>query len=107
VALEFTLCSLRNDFDNRWCNQSIIITSNWILILPELSFVQENIKVEKFKIHQIRMFFIGTIVASLVNVFLFRHSDIDYVSFGLLLKVALLLSMVLPFWLLTMTQDRC
>jgi hypothetical protein len=44
VASKFTLRSLRNDFDNRWCNHSIIITSNWIIILPELSFVQENIK---------------------------------------------------------------
>jgi hypothetical protein len=68
VASEFTLRYLRNDFDNRWCNQCIISTSNWILILPKLSFVQENIKAEKFKIHQIRIFFSRTSVASLVNV---------------------------------------
>jgi hypothetical protein len=34
----------------------------------------------------------------------FRHSTVDYASFGLLPKVALLLSMVVPFWLLIVNQ---
>jgi hypothetical protein len=34
----------------------------------------------------------------------FRHSDVDCASFGLLPKVALLLSMIVPFWLLIVNQ---
>jgi hypothetical protein len=34
----------------------------------------------------------------------FRHSVVDCVSFGLLPKVALLLSMIVPFWLLIVNQ---
>jgi hypothetical protein len=33
-----------------------------------------------------------------------RHSDVDCASFGLLPKVALLLSMIAPFWLLIVDQ---
>jgi hypothetical protein len=34
------------------------------------------------------------------------HSAIDCASFGLLPKVALLLTVVVPFWLLTVDQSR-
>jgi hypothetical protein len=37
---------------------------------------------------------------SLVDVLGFRHSTIDCVSFGLLPKIMLLLSVLVPFWLL-------
>jgi hypothetical protein len=36
-----------------------------------------------------------------------RHIVVDCASFGLLPKVALLLSVVVPFWLLTVDQGRC
>jgi hypothetical protein len=35
-----------------------------------------------------------------------RHSVVDCVSFGLLPKVALLLSLTMPFWMLIMNQGR-
>ena len=44
---------------------------------------------------------------SLVDVLGFRHSAIDCASFGLLPKIALLLSVLVPFWLLTSGQSRC
>jgi hypothetical protein len=44
---------------------------------------------------------------SLVDVLGFRHSAIDCASFGLLPKIALLLSMSVPFWLLASGQSRC
>jgi hypothetical protein len=34
------------------------------------------------------------------------HSVVDYVSFGLLLKVTLLLNLTVPFWLLIMNQGK-
>jgi hypothetical protein len=36
-----------------------------------------------------------------------RHNAINCASFGLLPKVTLLLSVVMPFWLLTANQGRC
>jgi hypothetical protein len=56
---------------------------------------------DKTKIHQIRIFFNRIVMAHLVDVLRLRHSDVDCASFGLLSKVALLLSVVMPFWLLT------
>jgi hypothetical protein len=47
------------------------------------------------------------VVYSLVNVFGLRHSAIDCASFELLLKVSLLLSVLMPFWLLASDQGRC
>jgi hypothetical protein len=44
---------------------------------------------------------------SSVDVLGFRHSAIDCASFGLLLKLALLLSVLVPFWLLASGQSRC
>jgi hypothetical protein len=46
-------------------------------------------------------------MAPLIDVLRLRHSTIDYASFGLLPKVALLLSVVMPFWLLIVNQGRC
>jgi hypothetical protein len=43
----------------------------------------------------------------LVNVLRLGHNVVDCASFGLLPKVALLLSMVMPFWLLIASQSRC
>jgi hypothetical protein len=43
---------------------------------------------------------------SSVDVLGFRHSTIDSVSFGLLPKIALLLSVLVPFWLLALGQSR-
>jgi hypothetical protein len=43
-------------------------------------------------------------VVLLVNVLRFRHNAVDCASFGLLLKIALLLSMIVPFWLLIVDQ---
>jgi hypothetical protein len=40
-------------------------------------------------------------------VFGLRHSAIDCASFELLLKVSLLLSVLMPFWLLASDQGRC
>ena len=62
---------------------------------------------DKTKIHQIRIFFNRIVMAHLVDVLRLRHSAVDCASFGLLLKVALLLSVVMPFWLLTVNQGRC
>jgi hypothetical protein len=62
---------------------------------------------DKPKIHQIRILFNQIVVAPLVDVLRFRHSVVDCASFGLLPKVVLLLSMVMPFWLLTANQGRC
>jgi hypothetical protein len=59
------------------------------------------------KIHQIRIFFNRIAVAPLVDVLRLRHNVVDCASFGLLPKVALLLSMVMLFWLLTANQGRC
>ena len=56
---------------------------------------------EKTKIHQGRIFFNRITVAPLIDVLRLRHSVVDCASFGLLPKVALLLSVVVPFWLLT------
>jgi hypothetical protein len=36
----------------------------------------------------------------LVDMFRFWHSTVDYVSFGLLPEVSLLMSVLAPFWLL-------
>jgi hypothetical protein len=62
---------------------------------------------EKTKIHQGRIFFNRIIVVPLIDVLRLRHSVVDCASFGLLPKVTLLLSMVVPFSLLTVNQDRC
>jgi hypothetical protein len=40
----------------------------------------------------------------LVNMLRLRHNVVDYASFELLPKVALLLSMIAPFWLLIVDQ---
>jgi hypothetical protein len=69
--------------------------------------MQENKMTKKTKIHQIRMFFNRNVVAPLVDVLRLTQSAVDCVSFGLLPKVALLLSVVMPFWLLTTNQGRC
>jgi hypothetical protein len=52
---------------------------------------------DKTKIHQIRIFFNRIVVAPLVDVLRLRHSVVDCASFGLLPKVVLLLSVVMPF----------
>jgi hypothetical protein len=44
---------------------------------------------------------------SLVNVLGFGHSAIDCASFRLLPKISLLLSVLMPFWLLAPDQGRC
>jgi hypothetical protein len=62
---------------------------------------------DKTKIHQIRIFFNQIIVAPLADVLRLKHSVVDYASFGLLPRVVLLLSVVMPFWLLTANQGRC
>jgi hypothetical protein len=46
-------------------------------------------------------------MAPLIDVLRLRHSVVDCATFGVLLKVALLLSVVVPFWLLTVDQGRC
>jgi hypothetical protein len=69
--------------------------------------MQENKMAEKTKIHQGRIFFNRITVAPLIDVFRLRHNVVDCASFGLLPKVALLLSVVMPFWLLTANQGRC
>ena len=69
--------------------------------------MQENKMMDKTKIHQIRIFFNRIVVAPLVDVLRLRHSAVDCASFRLLPKVALLLSVVMPFWLLTVNQGRC
>jgi hypothetical protein len=56
---------------------------------------------DKTKIHQIRIFFNRIVVAPLVDVLRLRYSIVDYASFGLLSKFTLLLSVVMPFLLLT------
>jgi hypothetical protein len=43
---------------------------------------------------------------SLVDVLGFRHSAVNCVSFGLLPEVALLLSVLVSFWLLASGQNR-
>jgi hypothetical protein len=62
---------------------------------------------DKSKIHQIRIFFNRIVVAPLVDVLRLRHSAVNCASFGLLPKVTLLLSVVMPFWLLTANQCMC
>jgi hypothetical protein len=62
---------------------------------------------DKTKIHQIRIFINRIAVAPLVDVLRLRHIAVNCASFGLLPKVALLLSVVMPFWLLTTNQGRC
>jgi hypothetical protein len=62
--------------------------------------------VERTKIHQGRIIFNRITVAPLINVLRLRHSAADCASFGLLPKVALLLSVVMPFWLLTVKHGR-
>jgi hypothetical protein len=63
--------------------------------------------VERTKIHQGRIFFNRITMAPLINVLRLRHSVVDCASFELLPKVALLLSVVMPFWLLTANHGRC
>jgi hypothetical protein len=55
--------------------------------------------VEKTKIHQGRIFFNRITVAPLIDVLRLSHSVVDCASFEFLPKVALLLSMEVPFWL--------
>jgi hypothetical protein len=43
---------------------------------------------------------------SLVDVLGFRHNTIDCASFGLIPIIALLLSVLMPFWLLASGQSR-
>jgi hypothetical protein len=69
--------------------------------------MQENKMAEKTKIHQGRIFFNRITVAPLIYVLRLKHNVVDCASFGLLPKVALLLSVVMPFWLLTANQGRC
>jgi hypothetical protein len=69
--------------------------------------MQENKMAKKTKIHQGRIFFNRITVAPLIDVLQLRHNAVVCASFGLLPKVALLLSMVVPFWLLTADQGRC
>jgi hypothetical protein len=69
--------------------------------------MQENKMAEKTKIHQGRIFFNRITVASLINVLRLRHSVVDCASFRLLPKVMLLLSVVMPFWMMTANQGRC
>jgi hypothetical protein len=69
--------------------------------------MQENKMAGKTKIHQGRIFFNRITVAPLIDVLRLRHSVVDCASTGLLPKVALLLSVVVPFWLLTADQGRC
>jgi hypothetical protein len=69
--------------------------------------MQENKMAEKTKTHQGRIFFNQITMAPLIDVLRLRHSAVDCASFRLLPKVALLLSMVVPFWLLTADQGRC
>ena len=42
----------------------------------------------------------------LVNMLRFWHSTIDCASFGLFPKIAMLLSVLMPFWLLALGQSR-
>jgi hypothetical protein len=70
-------------------------------------FMQENKMAENTKIHQGRIFFNQITMAPLIDVLRLRRSVVDCASFGLLPKVALLLSVVVPFWLLTANQGRC
>jgi hypothetical protein len=42
-----------------------------------------------------------------VDVLGFRHNAIDCASFGLLPKITLLLSVLVPFWLLASCKSRC
>jgi hypothetical protein len=44
---------------------------------------------------------------SLVNVLGLGHSATDFASFGLLSKISVLLSVLMPFWLLASDQSRC
>jgi hypothetical protein len=37
----------------------------------------------------------------------FKHNAIDRASFGLLPKIVLLLSVLVPFWLLASGKSRC
>jgi hypothetical protein len=69
--------------------------------------MQENKRTDKAKIHQIRIFLNRIAVAPLVDVLQLRHSVVDCASFRLLPKVVLLLSVVMPFQLLTANQGRC
>jgi hypothetical protein len=69
--------------------------------------MQENKIAEKIKTHQGRIFFNRITVAPLIDVLRLRQSDVDCASFGLLPKVALLLSVVVLFWLLTADQGKC
>jgi hypothetical protein len=62
---------------------------------------------EKIKIHQSRIFFNRITMAPLINVLRLRHSVVDCASLGFLSKVALLLSVVMPFSLLTVKHGRC
>jgi hypothetical protein len=69
-----------------------------------LFFLQEKIKAERVKIHYINIFLGQATIVPLVDVIQFRHNAIDCASFRLLPKVALLLSMIVPFWLLIVNQ---
>jgi hypothetical protein len=69
--------------------------------------MQENKRTDKAKIHQIRIFLNRIAVAPLVDVLQLRHIVVDCTSFRLLPKVVLLLSVVMPFQLLTANQGRC
>jgi hypothetical protein len=54
--------------------------------------------------HQIIKFVSQTIAAPSVNMLRLRHSAVDCAGFGFLPKIALLLSMIAPFWLLVVDQ---
>jgi hypothetical protein len=58
-------------------------------------------------IHWIKAFFSQNVVPPSVDMPRLRHNFVDCVSFGLLPKVTLLLSLTMPFWLLIMNRRRC
>jgi hypothetical protein len=68
--------------------------------------MQENKMAEETKIHQGRIFFNRITVVPLIDVLRHRHSAVDCASFRLLPKVAPLLSVVVPFWMLAADQGR-
>jgi hypothetical protein len=62
---------------------------------------------ERTKIHHGRIFFNRITMDPLINALRLRHNAVDCASLGLLPKVTLLLSVVIPFWLLTTKHGRC
>jgi hypothetical protein len=109
VTSELTLRSLRNDFCSfRNLLRGSIPLDDMSTILLHETRIQSFMNFFSYKKKNSRKDKDAPMVGySSVDVLGFRHSAIDCASFRLLPKITLLLSVLVPFWMLASGQSRC